>query len=230
MGDYVPSSPVDDEARKRNKNLPGMGGVFNYINFHVYHYAGNNPVKYFDPTGRVIKVIDIKYREIIKHMINTVSSDKFTFDNDGDLVRDGNKKNGFFGIGRSKEFSNRLQEGIKSDKSIFIDISDEIVGIREDGSLGIADVEEGGGGRTASLSDTLINVTITGKESPREIQMKDGKGKTYNPTEILLHELVGHAIPMATDQHGNAVDNENKVRKQMPSWEERMPNESHATH
>jgi hypothetical protein len=30
-----------------------MGGVFNYVNLHVYHYAGNNPVKYTDPDGRV---------------------------------------------------------------------------------------------------------------------------------------------------------------------------------
>ena len=40
------------EARKRNGNLPGQGGVFNLVNLHVYHYAGNNPVKYTDPTGR----------------------------------------------------------------------------------------------------------------------------------------------------------------------------------
>jgi len=51
MGEYVPEAPVDDEARKRNKNLPGQGGVFNYVNLHVYHYAGNNPVKYSDPDG-----------------------------------------------------------------------------------------------------------------------------------------------------------------------------------
>ena len=52
MGDYVPSAPVNDEARKRNQSLPGMGGVFNYVNLHAYHYAGNNPVKYVDPDGR----------------------------------------------------------------------------------------------------------------------------------------------------------------------------------
>jgi hypothetical protein len=28
-----------------------MGGVFNVVNLHTYHYAGNNPVKYVDPDG-----------------------------------------------------------------------------------------------------------------------------------------------------------------------------------
>jgi hypothetical protein len=51
LGDYIPGAPVDDEAKKRNGSLPGQGGVFNYVNLHVYHYAGNNPVKYVDPDG-----------------------------------------------------------------------------------------------------------------------------------------------------------------------------------
>jgi RHS repeat-associated protein len=52
MGDYLPGAPVSDEARRNNQNLPGQGGVFNLVNLHVYHYAGNNPVKYVDPDGR----------------------------------------------------------------------------------------------------------------------------------------------------------------------------------
>ena len=30
-GEYFPVAPVDDEAKKHNGNLPGMGGIFNHI-------------------------------------------------------------------------------------------------------------------------------------------------------------------------------------------------------
>jgi hypothetical protein len=52
MGEYVPQAPINDEAKKANRNLPGMGGVFNVVNLHVYHYAGNNPVVLVDPDGK----------------------------------------------------------------------------------------------------------------------------------------------------------------------------------
>jgi RHS repeat-associated protein len=52
MGEYIPGAPVNEEARRRNGNLPGMGGIYNTVNLHLYHYAGNNPVKYTDPDGR----------------------------------------------------------------------------------------------------------------------------------------------------------------------------------
>ncbi|MCL2130056.1 MAG: RHS repeat-associated core domain-containing protein [Treponema sp.] len=52
MGEYIPGAPVNDEARNRNQNLPGMGGIFNIVNLHTYHYSGNNPVRYVDPDGR----------------------------------------------------------------------------------------------------------------------------------------------------------------------------------
>nr|WP_242457264.1 hypothetical protein [Treponema zioleckii] len=51
LGDYIPVAPTNDEAKQHNSKLPGMGGVFNHINLNCYHYAGNNPVRYTDPTG-----------------------------------------------------------------------------------------------------------------------------------------------------------------------------------
>ena len=47
LAEYIPGAGKSDEADK----LPGMGGVFNSVNLSLFHYAGNNPVRYTDPTG-----------------------------------------------------------------------------------------------------------------------------------------------------------------------------------
>ena len=78
LNDYIPKAPIDDEAKKHNENLPGMGGVFNVVNLHVYHYAGNNPVKYVDPDGRSINsalMLIKKHRNTIKNMAQKYNVD-----------------------------------------------------------------------------------------------------------------------------------------------------------
>ena len=59
LGDYIPQAPVNDEARKHNQNLPGMGGIFNHINCNLYAYGANNPVRYIDPTGEFAVAIPL---------------------------------------------------------------------------------------------------------------------------------------------------------------------------
>ena len=77
LGEYIPGAPVNDEAKKRNGNLPGMGGVFNTVNLHLYHYAGNNPVKYVDPTGMCDEESGCSVSFII---VRSEDSNRSTFD------------------------------------------------------------------------------------------------------------------------------------------------------
>ena len=45
LGEYIPQAPINDEIRKNNQNLPGMGGIFNHINSNLICCAFVNRVK-----------------------------------------------------------------------------------------------------------------------------------------------------------------------------------------
>jgi RHS repeat-associated protein len=117
MGEYIPRAPINDEARRYNGNLPGMGGVYNYVNLHTYHYAGNNPVKLVDPTGRdFIDDVDAAIERIkqnspgsqsvpLKDLINTENLAKTIKSNPDKLYGTANDKLfGLFSDAKTRSF------------------------------------------------------------------------------------------------------------------------------
>jgi hypothetical protein len=58
--EYLPTSDnlfFPSEVFIPQKLLKGMGGVYNSRNINVYHYAGQNPVKYYDPNGKILDTL-----------------------------------------------------------------------------------------------------------------------------------------------------------------------------
>jgi len=56
MGEYLPS------RGQQPSDLPA-GGVFSSVNLNPYHYGGNNPLKYVDPTGAILMPVSSFYKQ-----------------------------------------------------------------------------------------------------------------------------------------------------------------------
>ena len=207
---YIPKAPINEEAKRYNQNLPGMGGIFNHINSNLYHYAGNNPVKYTDPDGRSVFIDGFSSDEAAAlDAINKYSYYQYDINEDGYLY-----KTDEINTKGSELYSQAIDRCIEDNNSeIIIRFSETAVNY----VFGLeVDIKTFGGGATFFNSN---------EKDPSEIYvffMKKGlsdNGKWNIPAaQVLMHEIVGHADPIAQGgprDNENAVKNENNVLDQL---------------
>ena len=105
LGEYIPGT--GKATASEAGSLPGMGGVFNTVNLQLYHYAGNNPVKYTDPDGRnIFDDIGVATKNVWEKTVNVVNTAKDTVVNS---VSDGFKAITYF-HSEGRDLKNKITE------------------------------------------------------------------------------------------------------------------------
>ena len=91
------------------------------------------------------------------------------------------------------------------------------------------DVQNESGGGVTLVPQTPGTVAVTISGLPYE-GLVDTKGRAVwdSLADILMHELVGHAIPrVAGSDSGSAIQNENEVRQEMTPGHGTVKNDSY---
>jgi hypothetical protein len=129
-----------------------MGGVFNVVNLHVYHYAGNNPVNITDPTG----AYDFDHDNKIIYTDLTIKDlDK------ANTILEGYQKHGYKVIARDSEGRNVLTFTNFSGMNDFMEAIDPSNGIEFVITIG-ATGSLGGGGTATTGAGVMIGVSSDG--------------------------------------------------------------------
>ena len=191
-----------------------------YYDVSPYAYCGNNPINAIDPDGKKI-LIPKKSQPSILQMINFYSKTQYKVDAKGSMCID---KEGGINENGSAHYSERLNATISEKGVLTISVGDKYTA--RDGKVSRTyDVNKMGGG----LTDKTIKTNVKTVVSEKGHLVHDSNGNELKKTaaEVLIHEIVGHAAPaIAGTETGNAVKNENIVRKEL-DLPERKDEENH---
>jgi hypothetical protein len=160
-----------------------------------------------DPTGKVITVANPDLQRRIAAQINSLTRGKFGFDKNGNLRRESTRG----GTGRSGYYERRLVAAIAARPVISI-----AEGRTSVSASGITrEVERDCKGACIEINRRTGDSRITISGRATTVFTPEGRMFPITPGEVVMHELVGHAIPAAVGRDtGNAVQNENRVRQE----------------
>jgi hypothetical protein len=126
---------------------------------------------------------------------------------------------------RSQYYADRLVAGIASEKTITLSVG-KTVNDPQTGKPIDIDAKLGGG-VTAKTAGGNAHVTVTGN-SVDYLRDKAGNPLKMDAPEVVMHELLGHAIPYVTGEGtGSAIGNENIARGQIPRLKQRENEPGH---
>jgi hypothetical protein len=203
--------PVQEEYGYTEKTVNSTGGepVFRQISDYWV-----NPLKYTDPDGKVIGIGgDEETVNNIVAKINELSHDQYKAEKIGDksylLVKTNGDREG------STKYSSEINKAIESDALINIRVPDP-------SSFGEAfNMEYYGHGYTdvipidgnSSYKEAIV-ASVDLKSS--SFVNSEGTRVQASAAEVLMHELVAHAFPLAMDKRNNSsLRNENIIRGQL---------------